>query len=55
MLQAAMMLLTDLKRAVTTTQGPLCLRRLTEAEAASEQALALVRKAMQGSRIILTS
>jgi len=55
MLQAAMMLLTDLKRAVTTTQGPLCLRRLTEAEAASEQALALVRKAMQGGRIILTS
>jgi len=55
MLQAAMMLLTDLKRSVTTAQGPLCLRRLTEAEAASEQALALVRRAMQGSRIILTT
>ncbi|HYH98244.1 hypothetical protein [Hyalangium sp.] len=55
MMQAAMMLLADLKRAVTTEQGPLCLRRLTEAEAASEQALALVRKAMQGGRIILTS
>lgn len=55
MLQAAMMLLTDLKRAVKETQGPLCLRRLTEAEAASEQALALVRRAMQGGRIILTS
>jgi hypothetical protein len=55
MMQAAMMLLTDLKRAVTTQQGPLCLRRLTEAEAASEQALALVRRAMQGGRIILTS
>jgi hypothetical protein len=55
MLKAAMMLLTDLKRSVTTAQGPLCLRRLTEAEAASEQALALVRKALQGSRIILTT
>ncbi|WP_224371419.1 hypothetical protein [Hyalangium versicolor] len=55
MLQAALMLLTDLKRAVTGTQGPLCLRRLTEAEAASEQALALVRRAMQGGRIILTT
>lgn len=55
MLQAAMMLLTDLKRAVTTVQGgQLCLRRLTEAEAASEQALALVRRAMQSGRIILT-
>ncbi|WP_224241453.1 hypothetical protein [Hyalangium gracile] len=55
MLQAALMLLTDLKRAVTATQGPLCLRRLTEAEAASEQALALVRRALQGGRIILTT
>lgn len=55
MIQAAMMLLTDLKKAVTTNQGPLCLRRLTEAEAASEQALALVRRALQGGRIILTS
>ncbi|MDY7228130.1 hypothetical protein [Hyalangium rubrum] len=55
MMNAAMLLLTDLKRAVTTGQGMLCLRRLTEAEAASEQALALVRRAMQGGRIILTS
>ncbi len=55
MMQAAMVLLTDLKRAVTTVQGPLCLRRLTEAEAASEATLALVRRAMQGGRIILTS
>jgi hypothetical protein len=55
MMQAAMVLLSDLKRAVTTGQGPLCLRRLTEAEAASEATLALVRRAMQGGRIILTS
>jgi hypothetical protein len=55
MLQAATMLLSDLKRTVTTAQGPLCLRRLTEAEAASEQALGLVRRALQGGRIILTS
>jgi hypothetical protein len=55
MMQAAMVLLSDLKRAVTTLQGSLYLRRLTEAEAASEQAMALVRRAMQGSRIILTS
>jgi hypothetical protein len=55
MLQAAIMLLTDLKRAVTASQGPVCLRRLTEAEAASEQAMSLVRRAMQGGRIILTS
>ncbi|WP_225409660.1 hypothetical protein [Stigmatella hybrida] len=55
MLQAALMLLSDLKRAATTVQGgQLCLRRLTEAEAASEQALALVRRALQGGRIILT-
>lgn len=55
MMQAAMMLLSDLKRAVTMVPGPLCLRRLTEAEAASEATLALVRRAMQGGRIILTS
>ncbi|MBU8898614.1 hypothetical protein DRW03_07890 [Corallococcus sp. H22C18031201] len=54
MLQAAMTLLMDLKRSVTQAQGELCLRRLTEAEAASEQALAIVRKALQGPRIILT-
>jgi hypothetical protein len=55
MLNAALLLLTDLKRAATQTPGMLCLRRLTEAEAASEQALALVRRALQGGRIILTS
>ncbi len=54
MLNAAVMLLTDLKRSVTEAKGQVCLRRLTEAEAASEQALALVRRAMQGPRIILT-
>jgi hypothetical protein len=52
MLQAALTLLADLKRSVTQVQGELCLRRLTEAEAASEQALAVVRKALQGSLII---
>lgn len=54
MLQAAMTLLTDLQRSVLQAQGEVCLRRLTEAEAASEQALAIVRKALQGPRIILT-
>ncbi|WNZ58873.1 hypothetical protein QEG98_22310 [Myxococcus sp. MxC21-1] len=55
MLQAALTLLSDLKRSVTQVQGgELSLRRLTEAEAASEQALAVVRKALQGS-IILTA
>jgi hypothetical protein len=54
MLQAALTLLADLKRSVTQVQGDLCLRRLTEAEAASEQALAVVRKALQGSLIITT-
>jgi len=53
MLNAAIMLLTDLKRSVTEAKGQVCLRRLTEAEAASEQALALVRRALQGPRIIL--
>lgn len=52
MLKAALTLLADLKRSVTQVQGDLCLRRLTEAEAASEQALAVVRKALQGSLII---
>lgn len=54
MLEAALTLLKDLKRSITEGRGELCLRRLTEAEAASEQALALVRKALQGPRIILT-
>lgn len=54
MLNAALTLLTDLRRSVVGTPGDLCLRRLTEAEAASEQALALVRKALSAPRIILT-
>jgi hypothetical protein len=54
MLKAALTLLTDLRRSVVGTPGNLCLRRLTEAEAASEQALALVRKALSAPRIILT-
>jgi hypothetical protein len=53
MLDAALVLLTDLKRALAGTPGDLCLRRLTEAEAASDPALAPVRKALQGGRIIL--
>ncbi|RKH37915.1 hypothetical protein [Corallococcus sicarius] len=53
MLQAALTLLADLKRSMTAS-GDVCLRRLTEAEAASEQALAIVRRALQSPRIILT-
>lgn len=54
MLKAATVLLSDLKKAVTETKGDVCLRRLTEAEAASEQAVAVVRQALQGPRIILS-
>ncbi|QRN93415.1 hypothetical protein JRI60_30000 [Archangium violaceum] len=53
MLKAATVLLTDLKKAVET-KGEVCLRRLTEAEAASEQAVAVVRQALNGPRIILS-
>jgi hypothetical protein len=53
MLNAAMHLLTELKTLVTTTPGALCLRRITEMEAAFEGPLSLVRKAMQSGRIIL--
>lgn len=53
MLDAAMDLLSDLKRSLETGTGLLCLRRLTEAEAASEPAVAVVRAALQGPRIIL--
>jgi hypothetical protein len=53
MLRATMVLLTDLKKAMTEIQGDVCLRRLTEAEAASEQAVSLVRRALQAGRIIL--
>jgi hypothetical protein len=53
MLKAATVLLSDLKKAVET-KGDVCLRRLTEAEAASEQAVAVVRQALNGPRIILS-
>ncbi|HZH79167.1 MAG TPA: hypothetical protein VEY88_24280, partial [Archangium sp.] len=54
MLKAVTVLLTDLKRALTEAKGDVCLRRLTEAEAASEQAVAAVRQSLQGPRIILS-
>lgn len=54
MLDAAVTLLTDLNGALASNAGELCLRRITEAEAASEPALSLVRNALQGPRIILT-
>lgn len=53
MLDAALQLLSDLKRSLEAGTGQLCLRRLTEAEAASEPAVAVVRAALQGPRIIL--
>lgn len=54
MMEAAMQLLTDLQRSVAPGTGDLCLRRLTEGEASSEPTIAVVRKALQGPRIILT-
>jgi hypothetical protein len=54
MFDAAMVLLTDLKRVIDSGKD-VCVRRLTEAEAASEPALALVRQALSGSRIILAT
>ncbi|HLL53407.1 MAG TPA: hypothetical protein VK447_07670 [Myxococcaceae bacterium] len=54
---AAFALLTDLKRAAEVTKAGthvLTLRRVTEAEAASEQALGELRKALRAPRIILT-
>jgi hypothetical protein len=53
MLDAAMTLLTDLKQAVAAGRD-VYVRRLTEAEAASEPALALVRQALSAPRIILS-
>jgi hypothetical protein len=56
MFEAALTLLQDLKRVVddAAKEGSgLCLRRITEAEASSEPALMMVRKAIQGPRIIL--
>lgn len=54
MFDAAMVLLGDLKRVVESGQD-VCVRRLTEAEAASDPALSLVRQALQGPRIILAT
>lgn len=55
MLQAALTVLADLKRAIKESKEKeeLCIRRVTEAEAASEAALAALRKALQGPRLIL--
>jgi hypothetical protein len=53
MLEAALVLLEDFQR-LARMPGDLYLRRLTEAEAAAEGAMALVRGALQGPRIILT-
>lgn len=53
MLDAALALLSDIKVAVAAGRD-LYVRRMTEAEAASEPALAQVRQALSGPRIILT-
>ncbi len=52
MLDAAMTLLTDLKQAVTGG-NEIMVRRMTEAEAASEAALGVVRQSLTSPRIIL--
>ncbi|MCU0698428.1 MAG: hypothetical protein MUC96_18160 [Myxococcaceae bacterium] len=54
MYDAAMVLLADLKRVVESGKT-VCVRRLTEAEAASEPALSLVRQALSAPRIILAT
>ena len=53
--EVAFTLLEDAKRVVEAVDkgAELYVRRLTEAEAASEPALALLREALQGPRIIL--
>lgn len=56
MTDAALALLSDLKRAMEAAakdKQDVCLRRVTEAEAASEGALNAVRQALRGPRIIL--
>lgn len=56
LLDASLTLLTDLKRLVLDPKhadAALCVRRVTEGEAASEPALALVREALSAPRIIL--
>lgn len=55
MLAAVLTVLTDLKKAVSAS-GPneqLAVRRVTEAEAASEPALTILRKSLQGPRLII--
>jgi hypothetical protein len=55
--EAAFVLLTDLKRtgeALKKINGSLALRRVTEAEAQSEQALGFLHQALRAPRIILT-
>lgn len=52
MLEAALVLLTDLQK-VAKGETALCMRRLTEAEAAADGALLQVRASLQGPRIIL--
>ncbi len=54
MLDAAMTLLTDLKAAVASGKD-LYVRRMTEAEAASEPALSQIRQALSAPRIILAT
>jgi hypothetical protein len=54
MLDASMTLLTDLKQAVASGKD-LYVRRMTEAEAASEPALSQIRQALSAPRIILAS
>lgn len=52
MLEAALVLLEDFQR-IAKGPGELYVRRVTEAEAAAEGAMAIVRSALQGPRIIL--
>lgn len=55
LLEVSLALLTELKRVAGSQgeKGELCVRRVTEAEAASDAAIGLVRKALHGPRIIL--
>ncbi|MEN9796593.1 MAG: hypothetical protein RL653_289 [Pseudomonadota bacterium] len=55
MLEAALAVLSDLRSAVESAppDAMLCVRRLTEAEAASDAALAELRKLLNGPRLIL--
>jgi hypothetical protein len=56
MLEVALTVLSDFKRVASLTSGDekiFCLRRLTEAEAASEPVLSAIRDALRAPRIIL--